>query len=378
MKKRIVSLIMIMIFLLSACGTQQEELSENNQVSGYNSETDDQPFWGGLKMAVATKYGYYFKIDDYVYLYDAERKKLAPLCGRVDCNHRGTNNCNAFFDGWFLDYIGYYKDNLYMVGREEGQQGLYLYQISVDGSKRTKLCELGLVDDEGGGLSFMAAVHRGYFYYSIVTSETSPTNRTAVAYRISLLDGKYKKEEIYHRTGLGAAIFGFWAYDKTVLFRSAVLDKSNHEYTNFECTYFNIMTDKVADKLVMKGDNENIDTLYVLQNNIYCCKEGKFFSKSMKDGSEKEIETSIFDGEFPVISYDFNCLYCLNYDTKTIKVYDTKAFSKKKEIEYGEEWYMLFGDENFLFAVDYNNMCIQVYDKKKNGPWESVSYEMWT
>ncbi len=109
---------------------------------------------------------------------------------------------NACFED-YIKYIGYYKEHLFMVGRGEGE--LYLYQVTADGSQRKKLCKFGLFDDDSESFSFLVAVHRGYFYYSILPFQRLPVVRSVTALRISLTDGNYEKEEVVEDVVTGDA-----------------------------------------------------------------------------------------------------------------------------------------------------------------------------
>lgn len=376
MKKQVLLFVAVFALLLSSCGTKQEEQGKET-VSFYNQETDDQPYWGH-KAAVATKYGYYFMINQMVFLYNDKAKKITPLCGRADCRHKGTVDCNAMFDN-FVDYFGYYNGCLYMVGLDNDDE-FYLFEVTADGSKRTKLCKMGLLD-RGNSITLMAAVHRGYFYYSITTLEPVPANRTASAYRISLTDPSHKKEEIYHIEGLGASIYGFWAYGNTVLFHGETLKKSTSsqlDYEESECEYcyYDITQNKVITN-VLKDYDENTDTLYVTDNILYFNKENNLYRMALPDGSAKKIDSDIFEGAFTVVSYDFTDLYCLDWGTKNISVYDTENYVKKQEIQTDKNWDILFGDDKYLFAIK-DSSYLQVYDKKNKGTWESIDFSMWT
>lgn len=374
MPSKIYAKLFVMLFVIAlSCGCQNEKMIEHS-APNYNKETDDQPFWGGgMKPAASTKYGYYFMINQHVYLYNHASRELIPLCGRTDCAHL-ESDCNACFEG-FIDYIGYYKEYLYMVGSEEGKQELNLYQVTVDGSQRKKMCKLGLLDDNSESFSFMAAVHRGYFYYCIVPFQTLPVERSVTACRISLTDGSYEKEEFYREEGLGATICGFWAYDNKILFSSSHLTSAEESQEIKSCCYYDTEKEEVVEDVVT-GD-ETTDAVYAAGDDIYFCKNGEFFSISTKDGSKKEYETEIFDNEIPTISYDFTDLYCLENETDILQVFDTKAFEKKKQIEWGKKWEMLFGDEKLLFAIDYEDSSLLVYDKSQDGSWERVDFGRW-
>ena len=128
---------------------------------------------------------------------------------------------------------------------------------------------------------------------------------------------------------------------------------------------------------VVTGDDADMDAVYAAGDDIYFCKDGEFFSISTKDGSKKEYETEIFENERSIISYDFTDLYSLDNEAGILQVFDTNAFEKKKQIEWGKKWEMLFGDEKLLFAIDYEDSCLLVYDKSQNGSWERVDFGRW-
>lgn len=366
-------LFVLLIVIVLACGCQSEKTIEHS-ASDYNKETDDQPFWNGTKTAASTKYGYYFMINQRLYLYDHVSRELTPLCGRTDCTHKG-DDCNACFEN-FIEYIGYYKEHLYMVGRGEEKRELYLYQVTADGSQRKKLCKLGRLDDDCESYSFLVAVHRGYFYYSILPFQRLPVERSVTACRISLTDGNYEKEEFYRKEGLDAAICGFWAYDNKILFSSSHLTSAEESQEIGSCCYYDTEKEEVVEDVVT-GDDADMDAVYAAGDDIYFCKDGEFFSISTKDGSKKEYETEIFENERSIISYDFTDLYSLDNEAGILQVFDTNAFEKKKEIEWGKKWWMLFGDEKLLFAIDYEDSSLLVYDKSQDGSWERVDFGRW-
>ncbi len=122
----------------------------------------------GLSMA-ETDDAYYKLLDDYIYYVDKKTMKAVPLCGKSDCMHAKESsshrtNCNAYIrseDG----YMNLYKDNLYVrtmeYDKEEQIHYSVFYAISLDGSKRNKVCEI-----KKDTIGFWM-IHRGKLYYTV-------------------------------------------------------------------------------------------------------------------------------------------------------------------------------------------------------------------
>ena len=122
----------------------------------------------GLSMA-ETDDAYYKLLDDYIYYVDKKNMKAVPLCGKSDCMHAKESsshrtNCNAYIrseDG----YMNLYKDNLYVrtmeYDKEEQIHYSVFYAISLDGSRRNKVCEI-----KKDTIGFWM-IHRGRLYYTV-------------------------------------------------------------------------------------------------------------------------------------------------------------------------------------------------------------------
>ena len=127
-----------------------------------------QTYEFGLSMA-ETDDAYYKLLDDYIYYVDKKSMKAVPLCGKSDCMHEKENsshrtNCNAYIraeDG----YMNLYKDNLYVRTMEyDKEEQIYysvFYAISLDGSRRNKVCEI-----KKDTIGFWM-IHRGRLYYTV-------------------------------------------------------------------------------------------------------------------------------------------------------------------------------------------------------------------
>ncbi len=127
-----------------------------------------QTYEFGLSMA-ETDDAYYKLLDDYIYYVDKKNMKAVPLCGKSDCMHAKESsshrtNCNAYIrseDG----YMNLYKDNLYVrtmeYDKEEQIHYSVFYAISLDGSRRNKVCEI-----KKDTIGFWM-IHRGRLYYTV-------------------------------------------------------------------------------------------------------------------------------------------------------------------------------------------------------------------
>lgn len=155
--------------LFNGCGKDKIQYKDT-YVSGQDFQYmySGKTYEFGLSMA-ETDDAYYKLLDDYIYYVDKKSMKAVPLCGKSDCMHEKESsshrtNCNAYIrseDG----YMNLYKDNLYVrtTERDEEEQIDYsvFYAISLDGSKRNKVCEIKK-DTIGFWL-----IHRGKLYYTV-------------------------------------------------------------------------------------------------------------------------------------------------------------------------------------------------------------------
>lgn len=155
--------------LFNGCGKDKIQYKDT-YVSGQDFQYmySGKTYEFGLSMA-ETDDAYYKLLDDYIYYVDKKSMKAVPLCGKSDCMHEKESsshrtNCNAYIrseDG----YMNLYKDNLYVrtTERDKEEQIDYsvFYAISLDGSKRNKVCEIKK-DTIGFWL-----IHRGKLYYTV-------------------------------------------------------------------------------------------------------------------------------------------------------------------------------------------------------------------
>lgn len=172
MKKRYFIMLCICVCCLLT-GCEKEKISyENTYVAGQDFQ---YMYYGsayefGLTMA-ETEEGYYKLMENYILYTDKETMKTVPLCGKTDCLHeketdpKKKENCNAYVDT--KDGFLYLCQNkLYTMKKvyEEDQNqttAIYfeLYEISLDGSKRNKVCTLKEDNVE------LWLIHRGKMYF---------------------------------------------------------------------------------------------------------------------------------------------------------------------------------------------------------------------
>ena len=180
----------------------------------YQFETDQQNCFaaGGLTMMASDGNSIYMLLNGYLHVFDKKTKEFAKLCNKPECKHEGKE-CNAYISGeqGFMQGLFYYQGNLYSLTSELSNTGkaetsnayeaIFLYQISTDGSKHKKVCELTKVIRSGGSETMSAYIiscfqHRGYLYYLYsmqLNDNDHYQNGSNIIWRISL-DGDQDRE----------------------------------------------------------------------------------------------------------------------------------------------------------------------------------------
>lgn len=189
-----------------------EEFTPVTDDQAFAFETDHQFYLTSNQSFAESGSSYYYLQDRmYLYVFDKETQSLNILCDKPDCNHEYNPeeeiSCNAILPG--AEGLVYYKDSLYTLMREYTEDGraevLCLYKISLDGTERSRVCELAKcyysenkmeINDEGFSIWYIQ--HRGYLYYiynfgTYGQSETFYNNGSHVLYRIPM-DGSSEPE----------------------------------------------------------------------------------------------------------------------------------------------------------------------------------------
>lgn len=224
--------------MLTVCATSftscKSDDTPKTTNSSFNYETDMQyMYYGGGTYAPMTKSdtGYYYVGEHDMIIYiDKESQKATPLCSKPNCLHTDDKACDAYFDlGATVDTsfgtssvpIQYYKGNLYMVIREEDNDGIiYSYLIRTDKSGKNKEYLTGKLDFN----TSKWMIHRGYFYYATDFSIK----------RISLDNPKEEPQEVFTLNenetyeGNVNAFYILVAYDNYIYFNVQEYNVENH------------------------------------------------------------------------------------------------------------------------------------------------------
>lgn len=203
--KRIISTLLVMLFLILAGGCSSKTEKENSSDFSYSSMRtgyDAQPYFSAnLQDIVKTENGYYYfeqKETEYLMFFDIESGYAVPVCNKAECSHDSDSDCDAAFgkDGIRITYLWYYGDSLYSCATKNSKDGgdaeVFLYKISMDGSKREKVCSLFYASD----FEFVMSCHRGYVY----TALNEMDNKVSL-YRIKL-EKNAEPELIYSFDGI--------------------------------------------------------------------------------------------------------------------------------------------------------------------------------
>lgn len=364
MNRRIVCAVLCIICILTGCGQPKDEevstapFSLQSIQSGY----DGQPFFeSAFSSFVKTENGYYYYdqsyrlsyINNLTYLmyFDKDTKKAVPVCSKADCTHTAEDDCDAIFsmtdenedkNVGYVHYLWYYNGNLYTMANnyENNVNVYYIYQISFDGSKRTKYIKI----IEGDITGFNMYYHRGYIYAAFAYGEDK-----AVLYRVKL-EKNAKPELIYEFTGTGAMFTGFDLYDTGITFMNSYFTDTTYENGVGTIEYYNPVTEEITTLM----DEAFFDSYKVVENDIYYSKDGEIYAYNINSGNEKLFYTC----DYPVyISYDGKYLYAevCSINLEDYSEHYIYVLSPEGElvdtIQAASSQDCYFGDEDYLFQM---------------------------
>lgn len=361
--------------------------SKSDMKLGYDGQEYFSPY---ERVITETEDGYYYfdysyryskNLDSLVYLmfFDKKIQKSVPVCNLADCTHeKGNEECNA----QFLNQIEkeestelpralwYYDGNLYtvLISTKDGSNtyNYDLYQISPDGSKRTKYTELYTLYSENGISLPEAFFHRGYVYYRITDTDGFQSlykvkvEKGAEPELLTKLDDENKiisKFQIY-KTGITYLQFSY-----------------TDESSDYSIKYYDESTGKITTLL----DGEDIVMYTFVDDRIYYVFHNKVY---LYDLESKE-KTAIFEADdYLYISYDGKYLYA------EVQTFSLKDYSKHyiyvldlegnliDTIQAPSSQNCYFGNEDYLFQMfDLNENLkgssdmplVKVFDKSQIG-----------
>lgn len=384
-------LLLVTAISLSLLTTACKSTSNLTNLQDVTTNTTDKSAYFPNEAIASVDNGYYMwdEFNNYLMFFDKEQEQQILLCNKPECEHSLDSNntvsasdkCNAYYSSSYnKDNVWTYGDSILLLQAVD-QKGLYLTQISADGSERKELVCLS----ENKYSEVNLIVHNGYAYYSLGTSD-------AIDGKVSFYKIKLKENEqpvlidevegsvplITHIKGYGDDIYyvKFFCenYDATNLLGSDM---------HYELKKYNVTTELTSTVV-----EDNIDD-YVLdeENNTlyYHVCNGDVYKMNLTDNKSECIYT---DTELPlcVMGFDGKYLYIDNSQdyllqvAKERKIYalDTNGNIVKEIasvngynmclIEYGDDTYMFGADANSLYIIDKEDMFSSSdikYDKWK-------------
>lgn len=161
---QLIFLCIAILLLCSSCMTGDDLLLDKRFHTDEDLPQYDMPLayqsGAGALCKEGTVYYYVGVGGSYIYYYDDVSKKSGVLCGKPECTHDSAS-CNAYVSCCGLQI---YEGMLYFMG----ELGV-LYRMDLKGTNRETVMNVRNL----GGTSAKFAIHRGYIYSSVITSEVA-------------------------------------------------------------------------------------------------------------------------------------------------------------------------------------------------------------
>lgn len=394
MKRRLISIIVILNLSLICCGCKDNGKANNGN---YNYITDCQLTKSAFSQISSERNvakcetGYYTLTDKKLYYVESDSMQATPLCNKPNCMHN-DESCNAeigvvdnicYSDG----YIYYVKD----AGEEHKFEGSCLVKISADGSKREEILYMENSLDDW-------IIHRGNFFYCIrkftVDESTGLENvNYADCYIYAYpVDKSAEPKEIYFAEEVqkDAQISNVIAYGDNLYFNIYGMERENAKSEVRKTIKLNLESDSATEMISPQGTSLSnpmyLDGLLVFSSED---KENEkyIYYKTDFDGNNPEKFIDTYEGEN--IICDGKYLYLDNYyalnlsqyiakddpvnkNERYIKVFDSEL-NKIDEISLGngsaKTWNLLpIDDQVFMFSgKNDEGEFIFYYDKNQLG-----------
>lgn len=359
----------------------------------YNFETDNQTAFRGLMYddCIETKASYYFFQNHQLYVFDKKSRQYDILCAKPSCSHSYNLECNAYIDGG--QNIEYYNGSIYVIAVErkelsESKDGLQkenlcLYQLSLDGTERQKICTLATAVAQTGAPDncfsvLNASIHRGYLYYSYnygtgTTKDGFYANNSNTLYRISL-EGTSERECIC------AVEYGGSPQEMQLTFQGSYMYFIKPGQVNTPHTYGSLYRLNIESMKLEYMDIGEISCFFVDGDEIIYCnsEKNKYYSYNTKTWEKKvffEPEPKE-DMEYGYIICDENYYYITvfnlekrlfwcevyNKQLEKIAMYDKSDFFIEGREEQTPCCYQS-GNSDYDFMVAFDGSSLYYLDK---------------
>lgn len=378
MKKFLIIVLTIAILCLTACTDSKGSKDTSVDNCEFTAGSDDQPFYiERNSMKITDGKGYYFCFSDRLYYFDKTANSCVAVCGKPDCEHLNyepdgkSNDCNAFIPSdeyYYQKGCAYYNGSIYMLGKSsKDKYTVSLFKFSSDGAEREEICEMFTMSDWNDIGEF--AVHRGYAFCSLNTSDTSASLYCADINRKSV-------SVAYELTGYSAEIDSIAGSGKYMYFSKLYAEDDKLENWNGAVCRIDIETGECEELF------DNLGYFSVLNDNVYYIgysDGGKILVYNTKDKTSYEFADS--PGDSRILLNDGKNLYLANFDNEGISRQDIMIYVLSTdgklldEINVPECEFFEGGDFDMMF-METNERKLLCFDKSQIGTgsyeWETV------
>lgn len=335
-------ILLLITCILSSCSSNSP-IQESDYQKGFTESL-------GSKIAQADD-GYYLLAENFLYFFKNDLSKGTIVCGKPQCLHekeRPENipSCDAYL--YQPRGIQFYGGNLYTLASDGNSKthGTAIYQISRDGSEKTKLCELG-------EFAHSFCTHRGNFYvYEKIYAEDNDKVKLTIS-QIPIVKPSSKKTLYETETVPEADINYLICYEDKCYFR--LFNLSALTVTNYQ---IDLQTETVSQPV----DNE--------AGSFFIDKKGIFYSIS-----------SDVDRDAETWKHDYYHCDFKKENTKLLTEEDFSALKFNATLIGIDSNFVYFNDIDYganEIPADQHVLSIYDYDGNLKGTLKNGQYELET
>ena len=384
-KKGLLS-ISFLCMLATVCGCGKSAALED--LSEVTENTSDQSNYFPGNSVAETQNGYYMwdVSGKHLLFFDKESKKQVLLCNKPDCEHQIVSaveietpeDCSSYFSSdYVMNKIWAYGNGLFVLQKVEGE-GLYLTQISSDGSIRKPLVCLSENTKEEVSL----IVHNGFAYFSKGASDG--TEGTRELYQVELKENA-KSEKIDEITGTIPLITHIKGYGDDIYY--VVFHCENYDAENvLDATmYYQLKKYDTAAKECSTVSEELIDDYVIDEADemlYYHVCGGDVYKMNLKDASVEDIYQ---DDTLALarLAYDGTYVYVDNFQSyisgaaaeRKVLAIEKDSMEQTEIVPDENTGNNLFeyGDGAYMFCLGTKDWVM--LDKSKTFSWEVMKVE---